>query len=58
MGNGDGGTGVASAKVLKALVPVLIPEVTIVPTQSCVPVPPAPVPTPVAAVTARPAFTG
>jgi D-alanyl-D-alanine carboxypeptidase len=65
LGNGDGGTGVASVEVLKALNPVLFPEVTVLPTESCVPPAPTPMPTPttipaapVIALTARPTFTG
>lgn len=63
MGNGDGGTGVASLDVLAALLPVMTPEVTIVPTESCVPPAPAPTPTtvtsgPVIAMTVTPTFTG
>jgi len=51
MGNGDGGTGLASFEVLKALGPVLLPVVEGLPTESCRA-------TPVTPVVAAPTFTG
>ena len=63
IGNGDGGTGVASAELVRTLVPVLSAEATILPTEPCTPRPPTPTPAsapsaPVIAVTAAPTFTG